>query len=234
MYEQMKKNTVDSSNQLKKSEYVYLENPEGKGLRVMFAGNSITLHGVKEDIGWMNRWGMAASALEKDYVHILMNKISQKYEDATFCICQVAQWEREYKNGETVYDCFRAARDFSADVIIARFVENCKLDDFDPESFKREYSKFLNYLNASGKAKIILTGGFWKHPADEIISEIAKDRGYPYVELGDLGERDDMRATGLFEHAGVAAHPGDKGMANIAERIWQSAEKVDLTQAMNI
>ena len=219
MFEQMKKNTVDSSNQLKKNEYVYVQNPKGKGKRVMFAGNSITLHGVKEDIGWMNRWGMAASALEKDYVHILMNKISEKYDDAVFCICQVAEWERKYKNGETTYDLYREARDFSADIIIARFVENCPLDGFDADAFRKEYPKFLDYLNAS--EKLITTGGFWKHPADEIISQVAKERGYAYVELGDLGERDDMRATGLFEHAGVAAHPGDKGMAHIAERIWQ-------------
>lgn len=50
-FELVKTNTVDSKNQLKKSEYVRFENIENNGARVLFLGNSMTLHGVKEDIG---------------------------------------------------------------------------------------------------------------------------------------------------------------------------------------
>lgn len=219
MYEQIKKNTVDAKNQLKESEHIRFENPEGKGIRVMFAGNSITLHGVKEDIGWMNEWGMAASAKEKDYVHLLMNKFSEKDRDATFCICQVAKWEQNYKVGTQTHKLFESARDFEADIIIVRLIENCTCEEFDTEIFKNEYKKLVDYLNKTGKAKIILTGGFWRHPGDEKIQEIADENGYSYVFLGDLGERDDTKAIGLFWHEGVSVHPGDLGMKEIAERI---------------
>lgn len=42
-FSQMEKNTVNSENQLKKSQFVRYINPDGKGKRIMFVGNSITL-----------------------------------------------------------------------------------------------------------------------------------------------------------------------------------------------
>ncbi len=218
-FSQIEKNTVDSKNQLKENEYVFFENPYGKGLRVMFVGNSITLHGVKKDIGWENEWGMAASCKENDYVHLLMSKIRSVGNDAAFCICQVAEWERNYKNGSNMHYLYEGARDFNADVIIARFIENCPLEDFDNALFKNEYKKLITYLNVISTAKIIVTTAFWKHPGDESIREIASEHNYHLVELNDLGETDEMMAKGLFWHSGVAMHPGDKGMKAIADRI---------------
>lgn len=222
MYEQINKNSVESSNQLKENEYVKIYNSEKNGVRVMFVGNSITLHGIKEDIGWMNEWGMAASEKEKDYVHLVMKKILQKDAEASFCICQVAEWERNYKTGSDTHELYRIARDYGADIIIARFVENCPWrEDFDADIFKKEYIKLIDYLNSTGKAKIVLTSSFWKHPADVVIEEIAKEKGFPFAKFSDLGDHEDMKAIGLFEHEGVANHPGDKGMATMAERIWE-------------
>ncbi len=75
LFAQMKKNTLKADNQLKISDCIKMWNPEGRGVRVMFVGNSMTLHGVNEDIGWSGEYGMAASCEDNDYVHILMSKI---------------------------------------------------------------------------------------------------------------------------------------------------------------
>ncbi|MBE6719024.1 MAG: SGNH/GDSL hydrolase family protein [Ruminococcaceae bacterium] len=222
----MEKNTVDSKNQLKDSKIVRFKNLDGKGKRIMFVGNSITLHGILHEIGWHNEWGMAASKEENDYVHILMNKICENRADSQFCICQVSEWEREYKCGETKFEAFENARDFDADVIIMRFIENVPGKDFEPIIFKDAYDKLLGFLNKSKNAKIILTTGFWKHPGDSVIIEYAKENGLPCVTLGDLGEDDSMKALGLFEHSGVANHPGDLGMKNIADRIYSELLKI--------
>ncbi len=48
---------------------------EEGGVRIVFIGNSIALHGAAPHIGWNHVWGMAASALEKDYVHIVTRGI---------------------------------------------------------------------------------------------------------------------------------------------------------------
>jgi len=221
-YAQMEKNTVDSEGQLKESQFVQFHNPNGTGVRVMFVGNSITLHGILPQIGWYGDWGMAASEKNKDYVHLLENEIKKTDPNAAFCVCQVAEWERLYQNKGETLQLFRAAREFGADVIIFRFVENVKKDSFDSQTFRREYDLLAKYLDKTGHARFLLSTGFWHHPADGDILAYARENGLPCVELGDLGEDDSMKAIGLFSHRGVANHPGDAGMQKIAERIMES------------
>jgi len=122
-YRQMEKNTVAAAGQLKESEMVRFYNPSGKGKRIMFVGNSITLHGAAPQIGWDREWGMAASSPENDYVHRLMQAVSEKTSDPAFCICQVAEWERQYQRGSAVHTLFENARQFQADMILLRFIE---------------------------------------------------------------------------------------------------------------
>lgn len=214
----IKKNTVPAANQ-NKNNFVFFENENGKGKRVLFVGNSMTKHAPKADIGWNVDHGMAASAKENDFVHVAMKKVNEKYPDSVLCIAQVAEWERQYKNGSTVLELYKAARDFAADIIIFRFVENCPWNEYESEVFLKEYEILLNYLNSTGKAEIVLTDGFWRHPADSYIAKFGKEKGYPVICLGDLGDDDNMKAIGKFEHEGVALHPGDLGMKMIAERI---------------
>ena len=221
-YAQMSKNTVDSKGQLKETEMIKFDNLTGEGKRIMFVGNSITLHGIKSEIGWHGAWGMAASAKDKDYVHILERLILEKDPGASFCICQASRWERVYQNGSEVYELFKNARDFNADIIVFRCIENCSGKDLDGEVFQRELDALLRYLDGSGDAKIVITTGFWRHPGDGALRQYAKKMGYPCVELGDLGEDESMKAIGLFDHSGVANHPGDKGMQMIAERIFDA------------
>ena len=219
--DQMDKNTVSARGQLKSSDCVMFEHLERKGLRVMFMGNSITCHGIKHEIGWHNRWGMAASAKEKDYVHLCMAEIEKKHPEAAFCICQISQWEMNYKQGEETYPIYEYAREFAADVLIFRAVENCSKTGYEKEGFQQSLAGLMEYLNPGDRGEVLMTTGFWKHPADEAIRAYAKDKGWELCELGDLGEQDEMKAIGLFEHSGVANHPGDLGMQVMAERIME-------------
>lgn len=215
----IEKNTVSAKGQLGRNKKITYVNSNGCGMRVMFVGNSITRHGVKEDIGWNNDCGMAASCIQNDYVHIMIDKINEKNADVAYCICQCADWEREYHIGETWLNYYLEARDFEADVIIVRIIENCPKKEFDGTVFKQEYDRLIKYFNKTEKAKIILTTGFWHHVGDDIIKEYATETQYSLVELGDLGEDDRYKAIGLFEHSGVANHPNDLGMKEIANRI---------------
>ena len=221
-FDQLDKNTVDARNQLHGAGPVRFLNPQGKGQKVLVIGNSMLLHGINEALGWTRECGMAASAPEKDYVHQLMGLL----DDPQICICQVSAWERDYKTGQAQLSRFESARDFGAQVIVMRAIENCPKQDFDGAVFQAQLEKLLDYLNPAGSARVVLTTGFWHHPGDEAIRQFSRDRQLPLVELGDLGERDDMKAIGLFAHKGVANHPGDAGMAAMAERIYKAIKRM--------
>ncbi len=220
-YSQIKKNNVDSKNQLNKKVPVRFINENGSGKRIMFVGNSITLHGVNKDIGWFGEWGMAASSKENDYVHQIISRMSTVDADAAYCLCQVSQWERDYLNGKDYFYLYETAREFNADIIVTRFIENCPKDGLEENVFKERMNDLICYLNNTGKAKIIVTTGFWKNSGDIALINYAKENNFPLIEMGDLGEKQEMKAIGLFEHLGVANHPGDLGMKTIAERIFE-------------
>jgi len=218
---QIEKNTVSAKDQLKPWRFIRFVNPEGKGRRILFAGNSITVHGIKPELGWHWEWGMAASCEENDYVHRVMAEINKREADAAFCIAQVSRWEVNYaKDYEAAIALHKEARDFDADVIIIRCVENCPRDVYEREQFIKSYTSLIDYLN-KGNARVILTTSFWKNIIDDAIIQVGKERGYPVIYLGDLGELDEMKAVGQFEHKGVANHPNDNGMRQIAARILE-------------
>lgn len=216
MYEQIEKNTVPSEEQNNK--WIVFEGTANPALRLAFVGNSMTLHGEKKEIGWHHNFGMAASSKENDYVHLVIHEMQRNLGPIKSCICNAAGWEKEYKAGSSVLFKYQQVRDFHPNILIMRLIENCSKTMFDGQAFFREYNTLVNYL-ADSCTKIILTTGFWKHPGDELIIKVARQNHWPCIYLGDLGEQDEMKAIGLFEHAGVANHPGDLGMKMIAERI---------------
>ena len=223
---QIDKNSVKAENQLKDGNYVTYINPDGDGIRILFLGNSITKHGYNKEIGWPYEFGMAASCIENDYVHLIIKDISKYDEDAVFCICQVSNWERQFKDSKKIYSDFVDAKKFNADIIIARMIENCPRDNFNNDKFKKEYADFITYFNNRNTKNVIVTSSFWEHDGDESLKEYAKENDYPFVYLGDLGEDDSMKAIGRFKHEGVAQHPGDKGMRKIADRIMAEIKKI--------
>lgn len=188
-------------------------------MKIVYLGNSITLHGIAHDIGWHWEWGMAASALEKDYVHVLNRRIEEKTgEPVAYKVANIADFERDPENFDLSF--FQDFRDWQPDVIILRICENTPADKI--EAFGNAYPQLIRYLqegSAPGKVQIYAVGAFWQDDKKEAyIRDAGKMPGVTYVSLAHLHSTD-YQAIGLFEHAGVAGHPSDKGMAAIAEAI---------------
>lgn len=211
-------NNVAAKNQLNGNPNVTFEG-DGSGLRVIFVGNSITRHGYKADIGWFVDWGMAASSKDKDYVHRAIAMLEEKYGKIYACISQASTWEIDYENTDTVLnEKYWQARDFKADVVVIRIGENMRKGSA-PEC-KPEFAKMIEFFASNEKAKVIVTDSFWRNdPRDGMIKEICEEKGYIFCQIHDLEEDEANMAIGLFEHRGVARHPGDLGMERIAERI---------------
>ena len=210
------KNDVKAENQTREKFKLFEEKNSSK--RVLFLGNSITLHETAPHIGWMNNWGMSASKEENDYVHLVLKYMREKYGRVSYCIANVGEWEMNYFD-ESVISKFKGARDFNADTVIFRLGENIKKDCFDKFPLKKYLEKFSDYFTERAKT-VIVTDTFWEHGyICGCLKTLAKEKGYIFVSISDLGYKDENKAIGLFEHAGVAGHPGDLGMQRIAERL---------------
>ena len=215
------KNTVDSKGQV--SEYVYFDGEPDGSPRVLIMGNSITRHSPLADIGWGGDWGMAASKKELDYVHVLMAKIRERVPRATFCVVQGAVWERSYRSFDP--DAYYSeARDFRPDIIVTAITANIPDAEFECDAFFSAMGEFHDYFGMSALgSKLVQTSSFFNNQKkSEAIKKYVEARGGRYVYISDLPSDPRNLAIGEHWHDGVQHHPGDRGMREIAERIFEA------------
>ncbi|MBS0204262.1 MAG: SGNH/GDSL hydrolase family protein [Planctomycetes bacterium] len=192
--------------------------------RVLFLGNSITLHGPAPAIGWTGNWGMAASAMDKDYVHIVTAEIAKstgvKPETR---VRNIADFERGYEAFD-ITSQFKAEFDFKADLIIIAIGENVAEPTTETAraSYQAALGRLISTFQQHGHPTVFARSSFWPNASkDEILHKASADAGATFIDLSKLGHDASNAASAerKIEHAGVAAHPGDKGMRAIADEI---------------
>ncbi len=191
------------------------------GVRVVFIGNSITLHGSLPKIGWTNTWGMAASAASNDYVHIVTRGIEKACgRRADVRVRNLAAFER----GFAKYDLSAVQNlvDFAPDYLIVALGEN--VPELKTEEERRAYgaafsSLLSRFLQRPRRPVAVVRGVFWPSAWKDACMERAAKENHATFVKADVSSDPSMKAIGLFWHSGVQAHPGDKGMAEIARRI---------------
>ena len=192
------------------------------GVRVLFIGNSITLHAPAPGIGWTNRWGMAASRAENDYVHIVTRGIeSETGRKADVRVLNVADFERNFSSWK-VTPALQKAIDFNADYAVFAIGENTAelRTAAERDAFRKALKGFFSlFLRGRTKPHAVVRGVFWESEwKDACLAYAASDLALPFVK-GDFGGFVGMDAWGNYWHSGVARHPGDVGMAAIAAAI---------------
>lgn len=212
----IQENTVSSVNQMgNSSELSFLGNPLA-AKRILVVGNSITRHGPLSEIGWENDWGMAASALEKDYVHRLYAMLRDAGQYVLMRIRQCSYWEGNFDK-EDVLSRYDEERAFDADIVVFRLGENVRTQD--QAALRAGLERFASHICPSGK--MIFVTCFWENPlVDEVIRSVAKERGD--LCLNGFLAYDNNMALGQFWHEGVSIHPSDAGMEKIAKLIFDA------------
>ncbi len=192
--------------------------------RVLFLGNSITLHGPAPAIGWTGNWGMAASAEHLDYVHLVTAGIAAASGlEPEIMVKNIADFERGYDT-YNVKESLKSELEFQADIIIVAVGENVSelMTDEAKAKYTTACSGLLSELREHGDPAVFVRSSFWANPVkDDVMREAAQGAEATFVDIAALGldETSMARSERRIEHAGVASHPGDKGMKAIADAI---------------
>jgi hypothetical protein len=198
--------------------------------KILFLGNSITSHGPAPEIGWTGDWGMAASVRDKDYVHRLLDRISKATGGTPrVMIRNVADFERKLADFD-IREALKEELAFEADVVILAIGENASSPRTDEgrKRFSDALGDLLTRLSRHGHPKLFVRSQFWPDAEkDRLLKKACDDAGGIFVDIGKLGvdPANSARSERHIEHAGVAGHPGDKGMAAIADELWRAMKQ---------
>ena len=189
--------------------------------KVMIIGNSIMKHGKAPQLGWNTDWGMAATAEEKDYAHQLYAKIcgALKQEKAP-------ELKLVRVSDETHMKGWDSLKGNDADVIVIQISDNYRGKQ-NAEEFQNNYSQMIRDLRGDRDPLIVCLTNWGGGKKNEMIRAAAKENNVLSVDLAPLAANPENKAgsEGHFTHNGVNWHPGDRGMAAIADATFAVIEK---------
>lgn len=204
-----------------------------KADRILFLGNSLTLHGPKPEIEWTGNWGMAASAQDKDYVHLLTAAVDARTKGKLLLeptpvtgnegVENILNIANILERGYATYDASKIKKqlEWKADIVIVQCGENVPPKDFDPKAFTKAFRALLDDLKTSSNPHIFVTGNIlWGNPELDKIKRKAcnEDSAHrTFVDITDYAK--DIKANG------PVGHPNDKGMKLIADNLFAGIEK---------
>ena len=194
--------------------------------RMLVIGNSIMFSPPLPDLGWHNSNGMAASAPEKDFVHLLTADLETLDKSLIVKLQDGGNFEQNF--GATDYssdEFLPLIRAFKPDLIVVRIGENMNESRVPLFNLESQYRTLLEKLaSVNQPSKIVCTTSVWYHPqADAVIRKVAAEKEYSLVDLSCMVGQSQYFAS-QYTHPGVAAHPNDAGMQRIADLIWEKIQ----------
>ena len=202
-------------------------------VNVLCVGNSLLSHGVNESLGWSGNWGMAASSEDKDYYHQLQGIFAEEFPDvkAEFKKVAVSPLERAIDADEKhdytteIKNAFDAVTaDFIPDIVTLQFGDNTS-SNITPKSYAHALVQIGDYFKKlNPNVEVVYSVPFFSSDTKQRGTLLAaEETGFACANLLKLATAEN-KATGLFEHSGVANHPGDKGMRAVAEELFSQVK----------
>jgi alpha-galactosidase len=182
---------------------------------ILFIGNSLTLHAPAPDIGWTGNWGMAASAQAKDYAHVLAAKFPAAHQTEV----NLGAFETSYRTFDLgSLDSLLAAR---PDLVVVELGDNVA----DVSEYQSYYRTLIDRIESKTSAQVLCASTwFRKLVIDGAIHDACTSGGGRYVDLSPISINPVNQAGSerTFGDAGVAGHPGDRGMSAVATMLYNS------------
>ena len=210
-----------------------MDQARGGEFRVLVYGNSIARHTPWPKIGWTNDWGMAASAPEKDFAHLVAAGLEDRLgKKGDLRVRNMAPLERSFTNDTSRMMAAERSADvaWAPDYVVIAVGENSPVVT---DANSHLYVKFLAdlarpFATLPKRPKIVMRSPFFYNKRKaELTERAAKEVGAVYVDVGELGKKDENKAIGLFWHKGVANHPCDLGMKRLADLILAGFDSID-------
>lgn len=219
--------------------------PEDEVYRILCIGDSVTSHPyVRPEESaygyWLQTWGMAASAEDKDYSHVLASMYEEDYTDVELAVCNYNNWELAEASGmsrDTFLPFLDQFLNENLDLVVLQLGENCTAY----QALSVDFANLIDYVRQRAPdAKIAVTGTvIIMEPernavVDQIKRAVSDEKGCTWVDMSGYNEsmwvgegtqivnpEGQVTVISISQHT----HPGDYGMQWIAEQIYQAMHR---------
>lgn len=205
---------------------------DGQAYRILFIGDSITLHGFNDwtiqHLGWSHLSGMAASSRQSDYASLLSRKISHARGQPTVACYHTAGGSGAVAQRLQALDTVASTQ---PNLVVIQLGEH-----EDPaqgaQRLREDYKKLIEAVRAMpSQPSVIAVGPWsltlqdgaghyngWTGVVDRTMVAVAAEERVPYASVADIAAIPAAHGAGTSE--GVRWHPNDYGQSLYAEQLF--------------
>lgn len=210
---------------------------------ILFLGASTVLHSPSTSLGWTGSWGMAASSRDKDYVHRYMSYLEDEFSPCSIheTILPIAaqgldgyiatDTRNTFDYTKTVqYASLKSTLETQKPHLIVFTIASNAKDDSSPDTALRAYKTYFDLIYELCPQAVVLMASCpinhssLRHTLATGLMECYADKGMLWYDCDIPGHSEYFASEWLaLGQPGVAAHPNDAGMEQIATGLFATS-----------